>query len=161
VPSPINTIAGGLLSMLGSKGQGGYPSALLDTVAPMLEIKELYLAFTRESIGSAAQAAAVGAIQFLDLAVPSGELWYVWEYAVAVAPGAGAAARIAPAFQNTPVSFTFPTAPYQAAAATENIRVPSTRQMLWSPGTVPGCLVQSQTLAPNVTGAALITRLKV
>jgi hypothetical protein len=160
----INQLPAGLLSLLGSKGGQSNPSELSDLVACVLEIRDLYLSVNREVINDGNVAAAVGVLGFPNgtLVVPPGEIWYVWDYEVICAPGAGAAVKMAPAYQTGPGGLAMVLSDFQSAAANEQVRVASRRYpMLWTAATTGIVVVQSQTLAPNISGGAIITRLKI
>jgi hypothetical protein len=159
VTTPINNIPAGLLSLLGSKGAGGYPHDLADAVVSTINVFDLYAAINREALTSAVVAAAVGSIFYPDLNVPGGQIWYVEEYQVCCNVGAGAAIDFAPAYVYNAVGPNSVVGVYQAGAATQNVRAPMNRPRFWGPGTNPGAHVRSQTLAPNTFATILFTRL--
>jgi hypothetical protein len=157
----IGKYARALPSLLDLKERGTGPREFSEQVVGTVDLSQLYLLQGREVLVSAVNAApAVGANFFVPATiVPPGEIWYVWEYAVSSTPGAGAAIDMAPAAQIDGAAL-FPLAPYQAAAATQNVRVPSTHVVVATPGTEFGFLVRSVTLAPSVNAVLLVTKLK-
>jgi hypothetical protein len=72
----------GLIAALGLRDMGATPRELSPTIAPTVDMLPLYLIGQRTSLISANAAVGVGNVNFTDLVVPIGELWYVHEYSV-------------------------------------------------------------------------------
>jgi hypothetical protein len=162
MPSPINQIPQGLLSLLSAKGQGNNPGLILDDVNPVLDVRDMYLVALREQVTGGPVAAAVGSVQLTALTVPAGEVWFVWAYCVVSAPGAGAACTIAPGFLLNSAGSDLALGPYLAIAATESGRAQANPAPFWlTAGSIPTALVRSQTLAPNITGVMIISRMRI
>lgn len=158
MPSLIQNFAGGLQSTLDIKG-GDLPKWLADYVQATMDLTQFYLVNKQESIVFTGAAAAVDFTTFTDGTVPSGQIWYVWQYDVSATPGAGADCTIAPGvnFAGNGYCLGVP----RAVPATKAVRVPSVVPFLAPPGSKFGFMCETQTLAPTVTGFALISRLRV
>lgn len=78
MPSLINRVPPGLLSLLGIKSLGVNPSLLADMVQPVLELRDLYYGvYAQEAIHTITAPAAPG-IHVSNLAGPGpGEIWLV------------------------------------------------------------------------------------
>jgi len=157
----------GLTSILALRSDGQVPHNLSDIVAGTVEMRELFLLDTRESIISNSNAApAVGSNVYAgaapgDLVIPAGELWYVWHYFCNSTLGAGAAIDFCPSAQLDATPLMSPLGPYVAGAATQNVKAPSISQFWAGPGTTFGFSVRSVTLAPSVNAGIVFTRLRV
>lgn len=79
MPSLVNRVPPGLLSLLGIKALGVNPSVLQDDLEASLDVTDLYYVGNSEEIASQTSAInAVGAWPIsTPLLVPSGELWVV------------------------------------------------------------------------------------
>lgn len=89
---PVQGVPEGFLSALGIKNNGQNPEYLSDTVLPQVDLREWYLMRDHQWLVSNTLAAlAAGGeqplpwiggftdfIDNLDMAVPEGEIWYVW-----------------------------------------------------------------------------------
>lgn len=157
----------GLSAALSLRAGGQTPSELADVIAGTFDLKEMFLLDTREQIVSNINAApavgvnAYGGAAPGDMAVPPGELWYVWHYTAIGAPGAGAAIDLCAAAAIDGASTTFPVGDYASAAATQQVRARASQPFWAGPGSTLLFLVRSVTLAQNVQGVALITRLRI
>jgi hypothetical protein len=155
----IQTFPFGLQSLLDLKGSD-LPNLLGDSIQPTIDLTQNYLVNKRESIQFAALPAnTIGYTQFPDSVVPVGQLWYVWAYGITVAPGAGAAFTGRPGVQYGPNGYG--AGPLITLAASQADRGPATCPILLQPGDGFGFITVSSTLAPNVLGAAAISRLRV
>ena len=153
----IQSFPYGLQSVLDLKG-GELPKDLLTTVQPVLDLTQFYLLQKQESRLFTAKAAATDIQTWTDGTVPAGETWYVWQYDIAFTPGAGAQATCAPAVQFGLNGYVLATP--RAAAATIPVRVSAQVPFLAVAGSIFGFMCETQTLAPNITGYALISRLR-
>lgn len=157
----ISKYAKGLPDLFGLKERGKGLPALADQLVAVSDARDLYLLNSREVVAFTNIAAPVGGMNFFTERVPAGELWYVWNYSVGSAPGAGAAIDLAPGVNLDGLPLSWIIGDQLAAAATQTIQV-SNRDPFWAgAGTFFGALVRSVTLAPAIAGAVLITRLKV
>jgi len=162
MPFEISKLPRGLTGLLSLRDQGATPRLLADQVVAIIDATPMFLLDVRELPPAAVQLApAVGVNQYsAPIVVPAGEIWYVWHYTVVGAPGAGAAIRLAPSIQPDGLPLNMVLAPYQSAAALEEVRVAA--QNFWAPaGTIFTFLAQSVTLAPRVDGALIVTKLRV
>jgi len=103
VPSLINQVPPGLLSLLGIKALGVNPSILPDELSPSLDLFTLYIA--GNSIERRSTTAAIGTTGFFSAAaliVPAGELWLVEAFSIDLSAVVGAATtyRLKPAYFN-------------------------------------------------------------
>lgn len=158
--STVSKLPRGLLSALGLQNFGEAPRELAMAYAPTIDVRELFLLDSRETVIFTTQATpVVGSNFFANGAVPAGELWFVWQYFVGATPGAGEAIRLGPSIQyqsvNMPVGFA------ETIAATQNGRAFAQAPFWASPGSVFGFWAQSLTLAPDVDAAAFVTKLRV
>lgn len=91
MPSLINRVPPGLLSLLGIKALGQNPSVLADILTPELDVTDLYFAaFSEQAGGTTGAITTAGTAPFSALTVPPGELWYLDRLAI-VSTGALAA----------------------------------------------------------------------
>jgi hypothetical protein len=155
----------GLLALLDAKSMGQTPSEVADSYAPTLECRELFLLNRQVFIGSTNTAAVNNTtVRFAELTVPPGELWYVWAFDVQSASmGAGQALRMVGQIANTSANAVAITQGRGAtgAAATEQILVSAPAPFWLTAGQALGYLAEQLTGAVNVTGHALVTKLKV
>lgn len=78
MPSLVNRVPPGLLSLLGIKALGVNPSVLGDELTAELDVTSLYLASNAELLGGATNTlTAPGVFPVGALLVPAGELWVV------------------------------------------------------------------------------------
>jgi hypothetical protein len=157
---PIQTPPLGLSSLLGLKGQG-VPNALLNDVALMMDITQMYLIAIQEAKTFAGLAAAVGSNPFAaDGVVPAGELWYVWDFQVLATSGVGVTGRFAPQMTHFS-SLNIIKAEPLSIAASELLRVRAWKVPYWAQsGSVFGFMCQNVTGALTVSGSALISKLR-
>lgn len=153
----------GLTSLLSLKQQGRGPSNLSETVAPIIDVTNMYLLSLREYVSMGSQPnPVVGSNNYpTPVVVPAGELWYVWQYLVSSSPGAGEACDIAPAVALDGNPLSVPLVPYVAAAANQDGRAASNVPFWAGPGTLFQFQARSLTLQPDVFGAAIVTKLRV
>ncbi len=163
MPLEIANLPRGLSSLLALKQGGRAPGVLADTVAPTIELLQPYLLNLREYVSMGLQTLpVVGSNSFNPaVSVPAGELWYCWAYLVAVSPGAGEAADIAPALAIDGNPLTVPLAPYVAGTAGQDARSATVTPFWAGPGSEFKFVARSLTLQPDVFGAAIVTKLKV
>jgi hypothetical protein len=161
--SRISKFASGIASLVGLRDGGAIPGDFAETIAPTIEMRDLFLLNYREFfITDAVAAPAVGANFYAtDLIVPPTELWYVWSYHITVTAGAGAACDACPGIILDGCPTLLPLSPYQAAAATQQCKTGTNTPFFAGPGSRFGALVRSVTLVPNIYGAAVYTRLRV
>jgi hypothetical protein len=93
---PIQTLPLGLLGLLDLKTMGRNPPALGQTVAPVLDITQLYLNGKALEFAATSKAVGVGGYGlFLDfdttvpITVPEGETWFVHDYTMLAQLNAG------------------------------------------------------------------------
>lgn len=78
MPSLVNRLPPGLLSLLGIKALGVNPSILPDELTPNLDVTALYLNGNAESVSGATNSVtADGVFTVAATLVPAGELWVV------------------------------------------------------------------------------------
>lgn len=159
----ITQQAKGLMSALLLKSSGIGPQSLSELVAPTFELRDMYLLNLREYVSMGQQPNPVlGTNNWsTKVTVPAGELWYVWQYLVQAAPGAGEAIDLAPAIALDGNPLSVPLVPYLSAAAGGDTRPSSTVPFWAGPGSIFQFQVRTLTLQPDVFGAAIITRLRV
>jgi hypothetical protein len=91
LPAIVNRIAPGLLRSLGLQNTGRNPSALSDTIVPMMDLRD-WIWTQSELVLQANGVAVAGNGNFLTVGttciVPDGEWWYVKNSAAVVAPAA-------------------------------------------------------------------------
>jgi len=156
----ISKYARALPSLLDLKEKGQGPRDFADQVVGIVRMDDLYLLQGRETFLTAAVATpAVGFNPFTTV-VPANEIWFVWEYWVAAVTAAGEAVSIQPAVLFDGVSAA-PTGPPLAALASSGVWAPSAKRFWATPGSTFGFLCQSFTLAPDVQGGLLVTKLRV
>lgn len=153
----------GLSALLGLRAGGATPQDLADVVAGVVDFTPLYLLDTREWLQATIQPNPVLGTNSWGAAfvVPPGELWYLWHYLVSASPGAGEQIDIAPAFLPDGLPATIPLGDYVNGTAGQNTRSYLRAPVWCGPGTELAFLVRSLTLQPDVTGAAIITRLRI
>lgn len=155
----------GLMAALGLRTDGRLPQFLAETVAPTVDLRDLYLLDTREFIQATDQPNPVLSANTFpapsDLTVPSGELWYCWGYTVACSTGAGEAIDLCPSVRYDSTNVAIPVGPYKSAAANQHARAGASEPFWAGPGSVLGFVVASLTLQPDVSAAVVITRLRV
>lgn len=91
----ITRVPVGLLDFLGLKTQGNNPAILSDTVAPILDLSDFYLADRWEIlVETGLNAVGTANVQCVTT-VPVGQVWYVKQFGVSTAPlGAGQTLRL-------------------------------------------------------------------
>lgn len=157
---PITNLPQGLIGLLQLRDYGATPQSLAAEAVATVDCTQLYLLNRRETVIATVVPAATGGVN-TSLVVPAGEVWYVWDMFAESSPGAGASCRIAAAIQYLAAGAFHPVGPYESVAAGENVRARMTdgRRLVTASGNV-AFVCQTQTLAPNVLVAAVITRLK-
>lgn len=138
------------------------PREFSEQVVGTIDLAPLYLLQSRETLVTTTNnAPALGANFFpTPFIVPANEIWFVWEYFVGTAAGAGAALTFAPAVRFDGIA-TPPMGVMQSVVATQSLWIASTRRFWATPGTEFGFLVGAVTLAPGVSGAVVVTKLRV
>jgi hypothetical protein len=158
----IGKYARGLPSILTLRERGSGPRTFAEEVQGTMDLTPLYLLENRETLDFGPTGALIVSANSLTVPVfvPPGELWYVWHYEAICAPGAGAAASVAPGviFDGT-VGIAL--GPYVDAAATGDVRAPSYGPFWAAAGSQIVVLCRSVTLAPTAKAAGVFTRLKV
>jgi hypothetical protein len=162
MPFELSKYAKGLPSLLGLKQRGIGIPYLADSAVGIIDVRDLYLLNDRELVPFTSVAAAVvGPNDFPGAVVPAGEEWYVWYLQCGAQPGAGASITIAPAMHLDGATNATTIGDYLSVAANENAQA-VTRTPFWAgPGTTFSVYVKNIVLANAVSGAALITRLRV
>lgn len=90
----------GLLDLLGLQSQGDNPRALSDTVSPVVDIGQLYLASTQQLVTGSGGGAIAGFNSFgPELEVPVGQVWVVHAFNVSVAAGVGVSGTFGPSLR--------------------------------------------------------------
>jgi len=161
----ILNMARGLNSIVALRTDGAQPQQLADTVAGTVDLRELYLLNTRETLVSGVNAAPVVGLNGLgtpELIVPAGELWFVWFYAINVTTGAAATIEAVPTanVDGTP-AFAQPLGPYVTCPINGNARAAANQPFWAGPGTILAFACKTVTGAPTVNGSATITRLRI
>lgn len=87
--SEISRIPAGILGFLGIKNGGRYPQRLLDQLAPTWDLAQLYLNSYAEYLTVASTIVGPGYTIFFS--APQNETWYVTDYSLDIASGAGEA----------------------------------------------------------------------
>ena len=159
---PIGRLPVGLVSLFNLADMGAAPRLLSDAMHGTFDVLELLMLQNREQLVTAASPAiVVGGNSFAGTVpdVPPGELWYVWNYTVLVAPGAGAAANIAPTYRDNATAYLVGS--YEAAAANEEARCRSAYPFWAKAGGRFGFVAKSVTLAPTAQGFLNISRFRI
>jgi hypothetical protein len=157
----ISKYCRGLPALLDLKVRGEGPKNMAADIVGVLDLTTNYLLQGRESVfvGTVAPA-VVGGNSFPTL-VPANELWYVWEYFVNCAPGAGAAIDLAPSLIYDGVAtINCPVGPYWSGAAAGYVEAPMTGTRWATPGTTFAFICRSVTLTPTVQAGAVVTKLR-
>jgi len=143
--------------------EGLVATRLSDELVPTAEVAELYLLNGRTSIVSAAIAAVLGGIAFVDLIVPGGELWYVWSFHVgsSVAPlGAGTELELRTNY-SLAVNRFVPGPSSGRKVAGQACIAEAVRGFWMPPGAQFGAYCETVVGAPNVVGVVTYTPLRV
>jgi hypothetical protein len=158
----ISKYARGLPSLLDLKERGMGPREFSEQVVGTIDLTPLYLLQGRETLSLSPQAApAVGQNSWgVAVIVPANEIWYVWQYSAAASPGAGAAIELTSS-ANFDGTAGFALGPIDGASATQHVRTRIQAPIIATPGTEFTFLVRSVTLAPLVSGAIQVTKLRV
>lgn len=162
MPYGISKYAKALTSVLGLKERGQGPRDFSETIVGTIDVSSLYLLEDRQLILTTANVApAVGSNGFpIPVAVPPGEIWFVWSYSVVCTLGAGAAIDMASSTGLDGLPYSAPLTPYVAGSATQAIKTGPIVPYFAAAGTSFEFLVRSVTLAPSVSGQIVITRLR-
>lgn len=164
MPLEIGKLAKGLTGMLGLRAGGLTPRQLADQSVLTVDGTDLFLLDTRVSTGFALQAAPAAGFNFYSpfpLEVPAGEIWYVWHYILLAVTGAGEAIVAAPAVNLDGVGAGALVGDYITVAASQSIRGREQRPFWAGPGSQFGFVCTSVTGAPDVSGCAVVTKLRV
>jgi hypothetical protein len=162
MPFELGKYPRGMTGVLGLRASGETPRSMADQLVSVVDATPFYLLDTREFLlGTQKVGVAVGVNDIPSLTVPPGQVWYVWEYAIACTLGAGTAIDCAPSVVLDGLGLTSLAGGYVAGAALQQIRGRADPGCLWGPGSVPGVFVRSVTGALNVDSAVIITRLKI
>lgn len=161
---PIQNSPQGLLGILQSKQRGLNPSALADSYAGIVDVRDLFLLNLRVEIPTLQRAVpVVGGNLWTTNAVesicPPGELWYVWNFQVLCDTGAGGAMDMAPCVNGAIGSYAL--APFQSAGAVQQLRVASTQPFWLVAGQGLIVAVRSLTLTPTIFGNAQVSKIRV
>lgn len=160
MPFSISKYARALPSLLDLKEKGMGPREFADQVVGTVELRDNYLLQERQTLLTAAVATPVVGFNAFTTVVPANEIWFVWEYWVASVTAVGEAVTIAPACLFDGVS-SAPLNQMAAAAASSGVWNPSTHPFWATPGSTLGFLCAAVTLAPDVQGGLLVTKLRV
>lgn len=163
MPFEIGKLARGLAAALNLKERGRTPGILADQVVETIESRDLFLLDSREFTGFFTNNAPANGFNFFTtrMAVPPGELWYVWHYIVVVTNGVGVTADLCPAINLDGVGAGAVVGRYEASLASQSIRLGNDRPFWAGPGSDFGFVVRSLAGAPSVQGGAIITRLRI
>jgi len=163
MPFEIGKLSRGLSAALNLKERGRTPGVLADQLVETFEGRDLFLLDSREFTGFFTNAAPANGFNFYTsrMAVPPGELWYVWHYIVVATTGAGVTVDLCPAINLDGVGAGAVIGDYAAAAASQSIRLGNMTPFWAGPGSDFGFVVRSLVGAPSIQGGAVITRLKV
>jgi hypothetical protein len=160
MPFSISKYARALPSLLDLKEKGAGPREFADQIVGTVSVDQLYLLQGRETLLTAAVASPVVGFNAFTTVVPANEVWYVWKYWVASVTAAGEAVTIQPSVLFDGVS-SAPLAAQGAAPASSGIWVGSNEPFFATPGSAFGFLCAAVTLAPDVQGGLVITKLRV
>ena len=164
MPGPIQTPAFGLPNLLGLKGQQA-PQQLAEAIAGIVDMRDLYLLSTRESIFlNQVAVPASGVNSFGNPSnglVPSGELWYVWGFALNCSTGVGVTGRIRPYLLQQTGNGVPLCNPAMSLVASETGRVPADKPFWAGQGDSLAALIEVFAGAIVISGSAIITRLRV
>lgn len=163
MPFEVGKLSRGLASLLNLKERGRTPGVLADQIVQTIEGRDLFLLDSREFTGFFTNAAPATGFNFFTtrMAVPPGELWFVWHYIVVATTGAGVTVDLCPAINLDGVGAGAVIGDYQAAAASQSIRLGNMTPFWAGPGSDFGFVVRSLAGAPSIQGGAVITRLKI
>lgn len=169
MPFEFSNQARGLSALLALRSGGIQPNTLAELVAPIIDLSDLFLLNGRQTIGfNQIVGVAVGRNDFpapgplADAVVPPGEMWYVWDALVQATLGAGVAVDVAcGCLFDSSIVIAGPTGAYEAGAANQDVRAHIDRPLWLGPGSRMVALVRSVTGAVTVSGAAVVTRLKI
>lgn len=137
MPSLVNRVPPGLLSLLGIKALGINPSILPDELQPNLDITSLYAVANSELLGgTTAAVGAPGVSAVSALLVPAGEIWIMNRGALYATAnlGAGTTYRIRLAIYDSPNQRIVQVSPAATAAATERVSTSIDGPIIMVPG---------------------------
>jgi len=165
MPATVGKLPRGLVSLLSLRDSGEAPRLLADSIVGTVDFSELFLLQDREIITTAVQPNPIVGANFfpapIDLVVPPGQLWYIWNYVCACTTGAGETMDLAPSVNLDGLPLSAPVGDYAACIANQQVRVYS-RSGFWAgPGSQFGFVVRSLTLQPDVSAALVISRLRI
>jgi hypothetical protein len=164
MPFDISKYAKGLPSLLGFKERGRGPPVFADNVVGIADVRDLYLLNDRVLETSAVNVApAVGSNSYpTPFLVPAGELWYVWSYACVANAGAGGQLTFCAGVKLDGLNFSAPLTLFISVPATQSIRTGPLVRPFWAgPGTEFTFIVQTVAATPDITGLAIVSKLKV
>lgn len=124
MPSLINQVPPGLLSLLGIKALGVNPSILPDELSASLELLPLYLNGNAQEIRFVtAVLNAAGLFFSTAQTVPPGEIWLVEQYSIELTGVVAAATtyRLKPVFYNVQTFNTYAVGPAASAVAGDRL----------------------------------------
>jgi hypothetical protein len=117
VPSTINRVPPGLLSLLGIQSTGINPSVLLDSVQPVFDLEQLYLQASSISEGTSISLTSQGVFQF-NIGAGPGEVLVVNGCAMYATGALGAGTTIA----FTPIVISTTATPFAVTIVGPNVR---------------------------------------
>lgn len=162
---PLIEYPRGITAALGVRDAGQLPRELAGVIAGTIDLLEPYLFTRREFVVQAGIPATLtpgGITGMPALVVPNGECWYVWAWQVSASTAVGEALTVYPALRLQGGSITAG-GPTVLGASTVAWAPPNLYpgRFFLAPGESLGAATGSATGAPNVAGAAAITRLRV
>lgn len=154
MPSLVNRLPVGLLSLLGIKSTGLNPSTLLDEVRPTVDLSQYYLSDTWENtFGLTAAANAPGLWAATAIAPPRGQLWVYDDLVVSVTSNllAGTTYRVRPIVFDVASSIVMASATTSVTfTAGEQCSIGFGRPVIIRPGETAGAFVEAVTLGTAV-----------
>lgn len=150
----------GLISLFGLREMGAAPNLLSQNILATFDIAELSL-LNRELITGTTNTGGVGGYQ--NVAVPAGELWYVWSYSVTTPViGAGESIRFSLGYVTTAASAII-TASDPRTAIVNELAAAFIQNPFWlGPGSGLGHLVEAEVgAAKAMAWRAVIVRLRI
>jgi len=161
----IMRYAKGLTSLLDAKTGGRLPGDFAETIAGIVDVRELYLLNDRQFMSvPAITLPTVGANFFVNgpsatevAIVPPAELWYVWEYFVGITPAAGETGTIQPAWVLDTTGQTMPVGDSATATTGQAIRAYARKSFWAGPGSQMAFIPNALPCRPALHPPALIT----
>lgn len=159
--SQITTPPKGLISLFGLRDMGAVPADLAEQVVATIDITEFALT-NRESLnlGNATANLVANWALGTQATVPAGEMWYVHSFSLLTDTlGAGEAIEIKPVVYDS--ALIFGRGARASGTAGHAIMAFTDRMFLATPGQSLQVLVESITGTVQISGFALITRLRI